>query len=124
MLRAAYTYLNSEDKSDSGKDELQYRPKNRFSFEGKYDFDFGLTPYVSVLYVADQYFYSNVNKGPLLKGTLNNYTLVNVKLNQKLLEGKMNLYVGADNLFDENYETSYGFPQPGRFIYGGIEICI
>ncbi len=100
---------------------MQYRPKDRFTFEGKYDFDFGLTPYVSYLYVANQYFYSNVNKGPLLKGKLNNYSLVNVKLNQRLLEGKINLYVGANNIFDENYETSYGFPQAGRFIYGGIE---
>jgi outer membrane receptor protein involved in Fe transport len=31
------------------------------------------------------------------------------------------LYLGVDNLFDENYETSYGMPQAGRFVYGGIE---
>jgi vitamin B12 transporter len=32
----------------------------------------------------------------------------------------LNFYLGADNVFDEDYEESYGFPQAGRFIYGGV----
>ncbi len=56
-----------------------------------------------------------------MKAKLEDYTLVNIKLNQRLLAGKVTVYVGADNIFDQNYETSYGFPLAGRFIYGGVE---
>jgi outer membrane cobalamin receptor len=44
---------------------------------------------------------------------------VNVKLEQALLKDFLRLYVGVDNLFDKDYEESYAFPRPGRFIYGG-----
>jgi vitamin B12 transporter len=122
LLRASYTYLNAEDKSRAGRDQLQYSPRDKVAMEGKYDFDFGLTPYVSLLYVGNQYFYTKNNVTPVQKAKLNDYTLVNVKLSQRLLNNIVTLYVGVDNLFDQNYETSYGFPQAGRFIYGGVEL--
>ncbi|MCX5848831.1 MAG: TonB-dependent receptor [Deltaproteobacteria bacterium] len=123
LLRASYTYLYSEDMSNSGKDELQYRPQDKLVFDGKYDFDFGLTPSFSYTYIANQFFYSKPSAGPLQKGKLNDYSLVDVKLNQKFMNGKVNLYFGANNIFDVNYETSYGYPQTGRFIYGGVEFA-
>ncbi len=121
LFRAAYTYLNSQDRSRAGRDQLQYSPRDKVTFEGKYDFDFGFTPYLSLLYVGNQYFYTKNNFSPVLKAKLNDYILVNVKLSQRLLNDRVTLYVGADNLFDQNYETSYGFPQAGRFVYGGVE---
>ncbi|MEI8356193.1 MAG: TonB-dependent receptor [Deltaproteobacteria bacterium] len=124
LLRGSYTYLDSKDKSTPGHDEYQYSPKHRVTLEGKYDFDFGLTPYVSFLYAGDQYTYTKSSYTPVLKAQMSNYTVVNMKLNQKILKDKMNFYIGLDNLFDANYETSYGFPQAGRFIYGGIEFRI
>jgi outer membrane receptor protein involved in Fe transport len=51
---------------------------------------------------------------------LNDYTVVNLKLDKKLINDKLNLYLGVDNLFDEDYEQSLGFPQSGRMIYGGF----
>lgn len=123
VLRASYSYLDSKDKSDNAtKDELQYRPKNKVTFEGWYDFAFGLTPYVSVQYVGNQVTYDKDTD--TIAHKMNNFTLVNVKLNQKVLENRLNVYFGVNNLFDENYETSYGFPQAGRFIYGGIGLSI
>ncbi len=124
FLRASYTYLESKDKSRTGRDEQQYTPGNKVTLEGKYDFDCGFSTYASLLYVGDQFFYTKNNVSPVQKLRLDDYTLVNVKLNQKIMKGKINLYVGVDNIFDDNYETSYGFPQPGRFIYGGIEFSI
>jgi outer membrane cobalamin receptor len=50
--------------------------------------------------------------------------LVNLKVDQMLLKGKADLYLGVDNLFDVDYETSYGFPQAGRFIYGGVKVTL
>jgi len=121
LLRASYTYLDSKDESRAGRDELQYTPKDRVTMEAKYDFDFGLSPYCSFQYVGNQYFYTRNNVTPAQKMSLNDFVLVNVKLSQKILKDKLTLYVGADNVFDENYETSYGIPQAGRFIYGGLE---
>ncbi|SPD75362.1 TonB-dependent receptor [uncultured Desulfobacterium sp.] len=120
MLRTSYSYLYTKDLSDSGKDELQNHPENRGTLECKYDFEFGLSPYVSVLYVADQYYYSKLP--PIKKAELGSYTLVNVKLNQKVLNDRVNLIVGAENVFDQDYQQSYALPQAGRFIFGGMEM--
>jgi outer membrane cobalamin receptor len=121
MLRAGYTYMETEDRSPgTEKDELQYRPRNKVTFEAKYSFGFGFSPYINVMHVADQYYYSR--KSPLIKRELDDYTLVNVKLEQVLLAGLLRLYLGVDNLFDEDYEESYAFPQAGQTIYGGIDM--
>ncbi len=120
LLRATYSYLDSEVKNDQ-KDQLQYTPHDRFTFEGKYDFDFGFTPYVSVQYVANQYCYTKDSAPVLAKGKMNDFVLLNVKLSQRFFDNSLTTYVGVNNIFDENYETSYGFPQAGRYIYGGVE---
>jgi len=58
----------------------------------------------------------------LEKRDLNNYALINVKFDQELFNGLLDFYLGADNLFDKDYEESYGFPMAVRTIYGGIEV--
>ena len=121
LLRAAYTYLDSRDLSRPGRDQQQYTPGDKVTLEGKYDFESGFSPYASLLYVGNQYFYTKNNVTPVQKAKLNDYTIVNLKLSQRFLDNRVTIYVGADNLFDANYETSYGFPQAGRFIYGGVE---
>ena len=40
---------------------------------------------------------------------------------QKVLES-VSLQAGVENLFDENYETSYGFPRAGRSAQIGASI--
>ena len=121
FLRASYARLYSEDRSREGRDQQQYTPGDKATLEGKYDFASGFSPYVSLLYVGNQYFYTKNNVTPVQKAKLNDYTLVNLKLSQKVWDNRATLYIGVSNLFDVNYETSYGFPQAGRFIYGGAE---
>jgi vitamin B12 transporter len=121
LLRASYAFLDSQDKSRAGRDQQQYTPGNKATLEGKYDFACGFTPYASLLYVGNQYFYTKNNVTPMQKAKLSDYTLVNAKLSQRLVNNKITIYVGVDNMLDENYETSYGFPQAGRFVYGGVE---
>lgn len=121
LLKGSYSHLHSEDRSRGGRDEQRYTPGDQATLETKYDFACGFSPYASVRYVGNQFFYTKNNVTPVLRAKLNDYALVNVKLSQRLWDGKATLYVGADNLFDVNYETSYGFPQAGRFIYGGVE---
>lgn len=46
--------MESEDKSPgSTKDELQYRPEHKLTLEGKYDFSFGLSAYLSLLHESN-----------------------------------------------------------------------
>ncbi|BBO85720.1 TonB-dependent receptor [Desulfosarcina ovata subsp. sediminis] len=121
-LRLAVGWLETEDRSDdSERDELQHRPEWTVSVDGRYRFDFGLTASASLKYVADQYFYDQDDEDPLEKKKLNDFTVVNVKLSQKIVASGLEIYVGADNLFDEDYEESYGLPQPGQTVYGGVE---
>lgn len=121
QLRVSYSHLYSKDKSRAGRDQQQYTPADKAALEGKYDFDSGFSSYASFQYVGNQYFYTKNNITPLQKAKLNDYTVVNLKLSQKLLNNTATLYLGVDNLLDENYETSYGVPHAGRFVYGGVE---
>jgi outer membrane cobalamin receptor len=121
LARVGYTYLYTKDRSpDTERTELQYRPRHKVTLEGKYSFNFGFSAYMNIMYIADQCFYSRTT--PLERRDLNDYALVGLKLDQMLLKNRLNLYVGVDNLFDADYETSYGFPQAGRFIYGGVQV--
>lgn len=127
MLRGTYSYLNAENIAHPQPlvmHRVQYRPRDKFTLEGNYDSPIGLTPYVSLLYVANQHALTKANIIPVKKKKISDYTLVNVKLTQKVFGDAMSLYVGVDNLFDKNYVESYGIPQAGRFVYGGIKIHI
>jgi vitamin B12 transporter len=121
LLRLGYTFMDSEDKSpNSPKDELQYRPKNKLTLEGKYTFECGFSAYANVIYIADQVYYERSE--PFTQAKLDNYAIVNVKLDQTFFNNFLDVYIGADNLFDKNYEYSYGFPAAGMVIYGGVEL--
>ena len=121
-VRVGYTYMDSEDRSSGApRDEMQYRPEHKATVEGRYTWDFGLSAYASYMYVANQYYYSRTTT-PLLKRELNNYSLVDVKLEQSIIKDRLYAYVGANNLLDEDYEESYCFPQAGRLAYGGLKV--
>jgi outer membrane cobalamin receptor len=118
LLRAGYTYMETEDKSaGSQRDVLQYRPRHKLTFESNYRLAWGMSLYGSLTYVADQYFY---DKNQIEKKRLSDYTLVDVRLSQEFFQGKLTAYLGAKNLFDQDYEQSYGLPQAGRTVYGGL----
>ena len=123
ILRASYSYLHTKDLATEGKDELQYRPENRITVQGRYAFDFGFTANVSLLYVADQYTYSKaaIAPGEYLKKKLDDYIVVNVRLSQSLWDDRIIVYIGADNILDEDYEETYALPQAGQVIFGGME---
>ncbi|MBW2187549.1 MAG: TonB-dependent receptor, partial [Deltaproteobacteria bacterium] len=121
LLSLSYSYLESEDRSSSSeKHQLQNRPRDRVTFETLYDFAWGMSAQASVIYVANQYFYDADGKDELEQKRAPAYTLVDVKVSQALLNEALELYLGANNLFDEDYEQSYGYPQPGRNVYAGV----
>ncbi len=122
MIRGACSLLDAEDRS-TGKERgvLQYRPRAKLTLESGYSFPFGLSARLSVLHIRGQYFYSRTT--PLMKKRLNDYTIFNLNCIQKISNNGIGIDVGIQNLFDEEYEQSYGLPQPGRIMYGGFSFA-
>lgn len=121
FLRAGYSLMDTEDRSPgAAREELQYRPRHKFTLEGRKRFHFGLRPSLSILHIADQVFYSR--REPVEQRQLNDYTLVDLRLAQSLRQAPAEIYLGVDNLLDEAYEEAYGFPQARRTLYGGISL--
>lgn len=115
----SYSLLKTKDKSaNTQKDELQYRPEHKIVVDAVYTFDFGLTASADYTHTGKQYFYNDTYQ----KGELSDYSIFNLKLEQRLYKETLSVYLGVDNLFDENYMESYGFPQPGRTAYAGIRV--
>lgn len=122
LLRASWSYLHTKDRSaGSNRDQLQYRPGTKLAAECMYRSWFGLTAYASVLFVGNQYYY---NKNVAGKRRLGGYAVVDMKISQPLMADRLSMYLGVNNLLDRNYEQSYGLPQPGRTVYGGVEFRI
>jgi outer membrane cobalamin receptor len=118
-IALAYSLLDTQDKSaGTQRDELQYRPKHKYTIAADYTWDFGLTAHANFMHVAEQYHYSD----SFQKGRLADYSIVNLNLEQKLYTDNFFIYLGVDNLFDENYEESYGFSQAGRTGYAGVRV--
>jgi outer membrane cobalamin receptor len=120
-LRASYTRMASQDRSDSGREEIQYVPGHKLAVEAHYDFGAGFTADASYAWFGEQFHYSR--RAPYQKAELAPYGLLNGKIGYTLATESRTLtvYLGVDNLLDENYAQSYGYPQAGRFVYGGIE---
>lgn len=117
-LSASAAFMTSEDRSTgSEKDELQNRPEQKFSLEGSYRLPCGLTAQLSVMHVADQYYYSK--NAPLEKAELDDFQIVDARLSQTLFNDSLEIFLRAENLLDENYEQSYGYPGQGRTVYAG-----
>lgn len=113
-----YAYMDAENRSeDAAFEELEYRPAHKFTLEGNYAFDFGLIAYASLMYLTDQ-----VYDGDEDQGELGDITLVDLKLEQRIYKQIWAVYLGVENLFDQDYEESYGFPQAGRTAYAGMKI--
>lgn len=120
-LELGYTYIASRDESaGTVRKQQQYTPANSVSFTADYTLMPGLELHTSLQRVADQYFYSRGT--PQIRRGLDAYTLFDANLRYELPGKRVSVYIGADNLFDSNYEESYGLPQAGRFVYGGIKI--
>ena len=120
-LKLAYTLDESYDLSGptfiDDKNQLQYVPKNKVTFTGKYDFDCGLTPFLSVVYVGDSVVYSKQEYVTVPRyAYMTPYVVANVKISQKLFKDRLTVYVGADNILNRNYEDTYGIPRPGRYV--------
>lgn len=120
-LRAGLGLLRArDDSSDAAASTLQYRPHNKVSIDADYRFSPAWTLSGSVIHIGEQAYFAR--GGSSEHRNLDSYELVATKLSYNLPSQSGQVYVGVDNLFDEDYQTSYGFPQAGRFLYTGISL--
>lgn len=113
-----YAYMDTGKTSeDAVVDDQECRPVHKFTLEGNYAFDFGLIAYAGLMYLTDK-----VSDGDDDPGELGDITLVDLKIEQRIYKQICSFYLGVNNLFDEDYEESYGFPQAGRTTYAGMKI--
>jgi vitamin B12 transporter len=122
-LSVSYSYLGAEDSDNAAMDELEYRPKHQFRFQGMYQFDFGLSVNLNVEHITDQLYYTSekiAGNKVSVKNEVDNYTLVDINIVQPLMVDNFEAYIRITNLLDVNYYQSEALPQAGRQIFVGI----
>ncbi len=125
LLKVDYTLNMSRDLSGptfaDNNGPVQYVPRDKVAFTGRYGLDCGLSLFVSTVYVADSYVYSKQQYITIVRHAMADYVVTNIKLSQKLFKDRVSVYIGADNLFNKDYEDTYGIPRPGRYVYAGFD---
>jgi outer membrane cobalamin receptor len=119
-VRTSYSLLDSENRSHaSPQHQLPNRPRHRFALEVQARLPFGFVGRVAVAHVAGAV--NDSRQDPVQQRAGDDYTLLDLKLVRSLLEDRLTLAFGVDNVTDEDYELSYGVPDAGRVFYGGLE---
>jgi len=121
LLRFAYTFLDARDRSeDSPFDRLDNRPRHKIDAELRYTFPTHTTFRAAVTWVGDNVVYTRMP--PITDHSLDDFTLLDLRLEQSCFDDRVSLYFGVDNVLDEQSEINVAFPQPGRSIYGGFTL--
>jgi len=118
-LQAGYTYLDARNLAPvpGGVTAVQYEPKHTVTLSADYRFITGTTLSVDYQYVAGSV---SISRDELSTLDLDAYHLVNLGLTQDFDGGAAQLFGRIENLLDEDYETSYGFPEAGRIFFVGL----
>lgn len=118
QTRFAYSWLKTEDRSsDRDFDRLANRPEHTVDFETRF-----FHPWNGDLRVALRYLdgiEEDSRNAPYEFEDLDDFTTVDLRVAQRFLGGRFELYAGVDNVFDEEGEVNLGFPLPGRTWLGG-----
>ena len=117
-----YTFLDSENLSPGATTkELQNRPEHKITGKATYNFKTGLNIWGEYLYVKGSKALSRSSFVPTQVLELDDYHVVNAGVSQDLDGGRMQIYGRIENLFDENYQHSFGFEQPGFTAFAGVK---
>lgn len=117
-----YTWTRTHDLSSGpGRDEIQYVPEHKVTLTSGYALTQHLRADATAEYVTGQIFYSRT--APVRKRELRPSVVLGLRLQFQAYADSVKLHLGADNLADADYEQSYGVPQAGRVVYGGVEFA-
>ncbi|ABO25542.1 TonB-dependent receptor [Shewanella loihica] len=123
-LSFGYSFLDSEDKDAApGLDTLEYRPRHKFRLQADYEFSFATRINLNIEHIMGQVFHTEekvAGQKQLVEKSLDDYTLVDLKLSQPIAGDALSVYLRATNLLDERYYQSEGLPQAGRQLFLGV----
>ncbi len=118
-LDVNYTYLNTRasnpTRSGAGESDVQHRPENRFNGVLRVFLPFEVTLRLEGLYTSAQLdrFGSDV--------TVDAYTLFNGQLTKRVGD-HAEVFVGVDNILDEEHQDKLGSPGAGRWAFAGLRM--
>lgn len=114
-VRANYGYVDAINTA-TGRD-LARRPRHSVNLSADYDWAFGLKTGATVTHVGQSFDNaSNTRK-------LNGYVLVDLRAAFPVGD-TIELFGRIENLFDEQYETTYRYGTPRRAAYTGVRLAI
>jgi outer membrane cobalamin receptor len=120
-LRLGYTYLDAENRSaDAETTQVQNRPEHKLSLRMDYDLATGTRLYGAYMYVAGAVALSR--SVPVTTTEVGDYNVFDLGVSQSLWNDRVRLVGRVENLFDEDYQETFGFPQPGRRFFIGAEL--
>ncbi|MDH5277315.1 MAG: TonB-dependent receptor, partial [Gammaproteobacteria bacterium] len=93
---------------------------DKFALRVDYEFRPGFRVGGSWLYAANSYTLSRTTPTTALK--LDSYNVIDLDVSLAFMKGKGRVYGRVENVTDELYEESFGFPQAGRTFVVGAEI--
>lgn len=121
VLRGAYTYLDAHDRSaGSPYDRLDNRPRHKLDAEVRYRLPTHTTLRLAMSWIADDLIYTRT--APIRSHHLNDFALFDARIEQDLAGDRLRIYLGIDNLTDQESEINVAFPQPGRSVHGGVDL--
>jgi len=115
LARAEYAYLYWDLESPEAE-SLAYRPAHKGSIGLSYAWRDRVSAFTRVRVVSSQDFQ---DQDTAWWGRLGPYASWDAHLSVRPVQN-IELWLNVDNLLDANYQTSYGFPDPGRTYWIGI----
>ena len=112
-VSANYTYLNARNRL-TGR-ELARRPRETASLVADYRWGFGLSAGATISHVGDSFDDAGNTR------RLDGYVLADLRASLPITE-QMEVYGRVENLFDERYQTVFGYGTAGRAAYGGFRL--
>ena len=114
LLKAGYTYNHARDRSlGRVTDKVTSAPKHKVDLRAQYTLPrVGTRCDLTMLHLGESYSQLPTPQNPADPVLENEtYTIFNGKITQPFPEG-FAAYVAVDNLFDEDYEETFGFSPP------------
>jgi len=123
---ANYTHQITDKEGDildesNISDEISELPEHKFNVGIQYKRDDGALARLTLKWVDSREVpISASTKADT--GKMDSYSLLNCIIKYPVIKDHGYLYAGCENILDEEYEESYGYPMPDRMFYGGIEV--
>ncbi len=116
-LSLNYTYLEAIDEKEFKGKSLPYRPKNKLFVSLDYNLGPDIQFHLENQFIGERY----TNRENLDK--LPSYNLLGAKITYRM-NNKLKIFLKGDNLLNEKYEDTKGYPMPGTILKGGVEITL